>query len=176
MITVNITMGDLIRFNAVEFARPRRLLAYLAAIALMIGAFLIAKHGWPQSSRNWFALAAGMLGGGIGGMLLMLLYGTLTIFFMASRIPGLLGRHDYEFTENGLIEHTSVNETLIKWGGARALHKNDVRLLIELGPGMAHIIPRRSFQSSIEFDAFAQRAERLRDPGSTEQMVCTRGG
>src|SRR3954471_5455526 len=55
---------------------------------------------------------------------LLLFAVTLTsvgLALIASGERGILGQHDYRFTEAGLVESTSVNENLMKWGGIHSL-------------------------------------------------------
>jgi hypothetical protein len=63
--------------------------------------------------------------------------------------------------EDGLLEVTTANETLTKWGGATALYRRDRFLCIKVAPGLHHVIPRRFFQSEQEFEAFWSAIQRL---------------
>jgi hypothetical protein len=69
----------------------------------------------------------------------------LTVLGSSARQRGVLGIHDYEVREDGLLEKTDVNESLTRWEGLQDVKETRDHLLLRQAPGMIHIIPRRSF-------------------------------
>jgi YcxB-like protein len=69
----------------------------------------------------------------------------LTVLASAARQRGVLGLHDYEVREDGLLEKTDVNESLTRWEGLQGVKETRSHLLLRQSPGLIHIIPRRSF-------------------------------
>ena len=72
-------------------------------------------------------------------------FSCLTSVATAARQPGILGLHDYEIREDGLLEKTDVNESLSRWAGIQSVKETRSHLLIWQSPGLIHVIPRRSF-------------------------------
>jgi hypothetical protein len=79
---------------------------------------------------------------------------TVALTVSAHREPGVLGEHQYHFTEAGLVESTRVSETLLKWGGVRALLRTRGCLYVRVTSLRFHSIPRRFFSSGVAYDEF----------------------
>jgi len=67
---------------------------------------------------------------------------------------GVLGEHTFRFVTDGLIESTSVNETLMKWGGVRSVRRTRHYIYVRPTRATAHIIPRRCFADVSADDDF----------------------
>lgn len=78
----------------------------------------------------------------------------LTVLATSARQHGVLGIHDYEVREEGLIEKTDVNESLTRWEGMQGVKETRSYLLLRQAPGLIHIIPRRSFTDPQAFRYF----------------------
>jgi hypothetical protein len=160
-VIVILTRSDLLAFTARWLTRWPRIWPTFLVVFLLVAAFVTYKHGIPQTPRNWLALLAAGLGGGIGALVFGLLLGMLGVVLHASKMPGMLGRHEYTFVSDGLLEKTDANETLIKWGGARSLIRTDAFVQIEIAPGFVHILPRRAFDDHAVFEQFCNTAKQL---------------
>lgn len=79
---------------------------------------------------------------------------TLAMTIIARGDRGILGEHVFRFVEGGLVESTTVNETLMKWGGVRAVHRTRGYFYIRVTRSTAHIIPRRCFADAAADDEF----------------------
>ena len=174
-VIVEVTRSDLIAFTARWQTSWRRAWQTFSVVFLLVAAFVIYKFGIPQTPRNWFALFAASVGGGIGALVFGLLFGMLGVLLYASKMPGMLGRHEYTFVPDGLLEKTDANETLIKWGGARSLVRTDAFVQIEIAPGFAHILPRRAFDDHALFEQFCSTAEQLVRRTPNKSLERTRG-
>ena len=75
---------------------------------------------------------------------------------------GILGAHKYTFEAGGLREETTANDSLIKWGGAAQVRWVGELLVIRISPFQFHIVPRESFGTREQCDAFWRSAQRLR--------------
>jgi hypothetical protein len=83
----------------------------------------------------------------LGGVILGL------ILLMSDRTPGILGEHEFTLKDDGLLETTSVNETLSKWVSISSVTKTKRYIYIRLGLSF-HLIPKNSFQNQAQFDEF----------------------
>ena len=68
--------------------------------------------------------------------------------------PGILGEHTIEISPECLFEMTSVNESKHYWNGIRNIYSNDSYIFIFINKSVAHIIPKRAFNSSFESKEF----------------------
>jgi hypothetical protein len=122
----------------------------------------ISASGVPSTARQVLALLLPILvvsGSSVGvGLLFALMSGLLA----AKRASGILGDHVYSIQSDGLREQTSVNDTLLRWGGAQDLIRTSAFLLIRIGPALFHILPRRSFSSVEEYNAFWRAIQPLK--------------
>ena len=78
----------------------------------------------------------------------------IAMTLLARRERGVLGEHSYRFTEAGLVESTSVNENLIKWGGIRALMRTRRYVYVRVTFAQYYTIPRRYFADAAADDEF----------------------
>jgi hypothetical protein len=160
-VVVDLTRSDLMRFSFRWLTKWPQLWKPFVVIFALVAAYLLYKHGVPADGRRWFTLVVAGVGGGIGGLILGILFALLGVRFNSGKMPGLLGVHEYTFTPDGLLEKTQANETLIKWGGAHSLLRTDSFLQINIAPGLAHILPQRAFGDRRDFEDFCAKAERL---------------
>ncbi|PCJ95126.1 MAG: hypothetical protein COA45_12420 [Zetaproteobacteria bacterium] len=88
--------------------------------------------------------------------------GFMTLFVFASILQtliisrtknGFLCRHNFEIANEGLIETTEVNKTLVKWEGITKLLKTKRYIYVYAGVGY-HILPKRDFETDEQFNAF----------------------
>lgn len=57
---------------------------------------------------------------------------------------GLLGEHQLEVAEDGIVERTAYNETRMAWGAVERVESTPEHTFICLGAGRAYIIPHNS--------------------------------
>lgn len=79
---------------------------------------------------------------------------TLAMVLLSRGDRGVLGAHTFRFVDAGLVESTSVNETLMKWGGVRSVRRTRHYIYVRPTRATAHIIPRRSFADASADDDF----------------------
>jgi hypothetical protein len=67
----------------------------------------------------------------------------------------------YAVTDAGLSRQSATSETLIKWGGARSLHRNRSAIYVGVSAASYFILPRRSFADDQEYGSFWDSIQRL---------------
>ncbi len=178
MSTVIVELGrrDLVALNRRWLTDWRRIWPTFCFVFVVVTGFLLYMNGVPGTLRNWFALLAGGIGGAAGALVVGFLFSLLGIALHAGKVPGLLGRHEFSFVADGLLEKTAANETVTKWGGAVALVRTDHFLQIEVAPGLAHIVLRRAFPDQSAYNDFCDRALRLVPGAPNNTLEGTREG
>jgi hypothetical protein len=67
---------------------------------------------------------------------------------------GVLGEHIYRFVDAGLMQTTSINETLMKWGGVRSVVRTRRYIYVRVNRISFHTIPRRHFLEAAADEQF----------------------
>ena len=73
---------------------------------------------------------------------------------MSNSKSGVLGKHEYVITDEGLSERTKSNESLIKWSGIDEVKINKSYIFVRINQYLFHMVPRRSFSSLAKFEEF----------------------
>lgn len=160
-VVAEITRADLARFALRMFPRIRSNWVTWFVVAIGIVAYVVFKHGVPVTSRQWTVLAVASVVGASSALLLGLLLSLLTIWRGSDVYNGVLGKHEFFFTDGGLVERTIANETLIKWGGVTAAERGGGYIYVFVAPCLAHLIPRRSFSTDEQYEEFWRHAQKL---------------
>lgn len=71
---------------------------------------------------------------------------------------GILGEHTIEINEKGVRETTSVNDAFNKWEGIYKVTQNSEYIYIFLNSMLAHLIPKRAFNSIDEANEFYNKS------------------
>ncbi len=116
-VTTNINRIDLIRLNLTLIPRLKSTYISILIYGVLIFAFLVWLHGIPNDVRDWGKVLIGAICGGVGAILVGILYSLISILLMSSKKNGILGGHEYKLTSEGLFEKTDANEGLSKWSG-----------------------------------------------------------
>lgn len=158
--SIDLQRSDLIRITLLMFPRHPANRNVLLGMAACITLFQVWQTPWMTHSSLLLALLIGLLAGS-AGLLMGLLFQLVQVYWAAGRQPGVLGRHEFELTDTGVIERTEVNEGLANWASVQVVLVLKHYLLLQTGGGL-HVLPRRSFESSVDFDAFCSEVQRLR--------------
>jgi hypothetical protein len=159
-VTVQLTRWDLLWLNVGVMSRWHR--AGVAGLSAVIGALVLQACAQSMTGvgRSWLVLASAVLltaaVAAAAGCLV-----ALGVMIFSNREASLLGQHTYTFHDDGLRERTDASDTLIRWGGVRAVLRRGSFILIHVAPGLSHALPRRSFGSPSEFQAFWRAAQLL---------------
>ena len=121
----------------------------------------------PHAIIAWLGALTALTGAGI---LLALVVGLqiLAVFTHSGRVSpdGVLGRHTITLDEEGLREETEFNSSLHRWPGIRRPPIVTRRLVIvQIGPGMLHVIPAEAFASEESRREFVALLEQRRGGG-----------
>lgn len=112
------------------------------------------RHRWATE------FGAPVLGGIIGlvaGTTFQLLY----MFLAMRKKSGVLGVHTYTRTDRGLLERTEWNEGIQLRQGIQSIKRHGNYILFKVNSYLFHMVPRRSFATPDEFEAFWTEANRL---------------
>ena len=153
-VTVELSRRDLARLSAFALWKSTVARWILIALGVFVIGNLLTTRGTLGTLIGAIAILLTTLVFVGGAAVLMLLLNWAAIALASRESNGVLGRHVYSVRDDGLLEVTSANETLIKWGGATALYRAHALFYIQVAPGLFHIFPRRCFESQESFEFF----------------------
>jgi hypothetical protein len=160
-VSVMIERRDLVRLTTHNLVRARGNQMLFAILAIAIGATIIGRRGLPDSMAEGVAQLVTFVVFWGAAVLLALAISQLCIFLYSSQQNGVLGLHSYTLRDDGLLEVTAANETLLRWGGAIDLRRSEEYLWLQVSPGLFHVFPRRCFESQDSFEQFWQGLQGL---------------
>lgn len=126
----------------------------IAIVFAALWAYTIFKHGVPQTTEKWVVTFLIALTSGLAAAILGLATNLRQILLSSSVKNGVLGLHEYEISEGGLYEKTAANEAKTMWKGITDIRKLRQYMLIQIAPGLFHVIPNSSFDSEEECSNF----------------------
>jgi hypothetical protein len=153
-VCVNIRRRDLVLLSLWLMPRHRSSYITWVVLALLIAAFLMYRHGIPETPYSAGVLVLASVLGGLGGIVIGCLLSLAQILVASRQSNGVLGKHTYTLRDDGLHEITEANETLAKWAGLRDVRRTPSYIYVETAPALFHVLPRRDFQSHEAFDDF----------------------
>jgi hypothetical protein len=161
------SISDLLWFNAYTIPRLRGMQIIFLLIVLVFG-YLFASTLRPMrvpvpTKYAWFTLLM------VGALLFVAV--TTVLFTLVSSFPrygrAVSEEHTVSLTGEGIVEQGTHSRHTIAWAGVRRVRRTRRAVLIYLTDTAAHIIPRRAFDSSDDFDRFFRFAvERMRAAGA----------
>ena len=155
---MHITRLDLVRLNLWALFRLRANLIFLAVVAVGVFVYLTVSRT-PATPTAWAIVVFSSLAGALVGLLAGFVVSLVCILLSSSQKAGVLGKHIYTVTEQGLHEKTEANETTQKWSGIQSLHKSRSYLFIRVNSFLFHLIPKRALSSEEEFEEFWSKAD-----------------
>ncbi len=157
-VTANIKKLDLIKFNLSLLPRMRSTYITILIIACLTFLFIAWNKGLPNTPSKLTIHLVSSAIGGLSGMLLGVAFNMIMILLMSAKNNGILGKHTYTLLPEGLHEETIANEGLNKWHGVISINPTGSYLLIQIATCLFHIIPKKSFDSSEQFEEFTSQA------------------
>lgn len=161
-LTVKFTLNrwDLFRLNLRVSLRNRIVILFGLVIALGMSWLIMSAPelaAYPLGLRivTLLALTALQL---LGMMLIQLTF--LALYIGLKKYPGILCEHELEIRDDGLVERTSVNESLHRWAGFQKVVSNNSYLYIYVTNVMIHLVPKRYFTSEHEAQSFQHEIEK----------------
>lgn len=146
-VKYSLTRADLLRWQLYLLCRNR-----VITILIVVLSLGLAWNDCRQPAFAAYSLGAkilyaiflmGFMFCFVGGMTMLAMWITV----MSKKYGGLLGEHELEIRDDGLVERTTINESVHRWAG---FHKIVVRrryLYIYVTDNNVHIVPRRFFAS-----------------------------
>lgn len=153
-VATELKKMDLIRFNLAIIPKSKSTYVTILVIALLTFGGICLRNGVPETSASSMAALVGSLAGGIIGLLVSIVFCIVSIMSSSSLKNGILGKHEYTLSPEGLHEKTSANEGISKWEGVTMVETAGPYLLIQVSGYLFHIVPKRSFESRSDFDRF----------------------
>jgi hypothetical protein len=95
--------------------------------------------------------------------LLQVLFHIFWVFVNKNR--GVVGEHTLEIREDGLLERTTVNESLNRWGGFHKIQTSRRYLFIFATDNLVHYVPFHSFGSAEAARDFRDELQRRANVG-----------
>lgn len=154
-VNTDIKKIDLIRFNLIILPRLKSSYIMILAISLLVFTYITWTSGLPQSSKGWLGIFFSSVAGGVIGLLCGFVFSMVSILFMSSKNNGILGKHEYTLTPEGLYEETKANNGLSKWEGINKVYIVSSYILFQISGYLFHIVPKSSFESSEAFNKYA---------------------
>jgi|ERR1700726_881176 len=161
-VQADIERKDLVALSLYLFPRHRSNWILLGVLIIGIFVFIMVLRK-PTSTYNIGAAAFASVVGGLGGLLAGYAFSLLRMLLTLGRRSGVLGKHDYSLTEEGLREVTEVNDSLQKWNGIQDIIALPRYIFFRINGYLFHVIPRRAFASEEQFYAFTEKARALRE-------------
>lgn len=158
-VKTDIQKSDLIRLNVSAVLRMKSTYITFFIFACLTFVFLVWSKGLPESSHKLIVHLSSSVIGGLTGLVFGFLFNVMAVLSLSSVKNGILGEHIYTLTPEGLHESIATNESLTRWSGVVSVRSMGSCLLIQIGSCLYHIMPRRSFESSLAFDEFVAQAK-----------------
>jgi YcxB-like protein len=159
-IKYSLTRWDLLRWNIYLVNRNRTIWVMLIGLNSLI---TFQNLNAPEMAERtlvvtilfvivWFALMTAIVWS------VTVLSLALPVAFKKHK--GLLGEHELEIQQEGLVERTAFNEAIHRWAGFHKVVRTRGYLIIYVTDNTAHIVPRRCFPSDHELNHFESALRR----------------
>ena len=153
-IEAHITKKDLVSLSCYLFPRSRGTWIYFTVLFLGMFLFFSYKDDFTFSSSSILIGVTSSFIGALVATLVTWLWNLGCILLMSNSKSGVLGKHEYVITDEGLSERTKSNESLIKWSGIDEVKINKSYIFVRINQYLFHMVPRRSFSSLAKFEEF----------------------
>jgi len=164
------TKMDVLIFSWRSILRHKIALASLLGIVLLGTISVFKGHDLDIVT----VLAAIMFSGIIFAalFLFMLVYLSLSVLitYSAKNSKNILAKHRMVLTKEGCSIESENRKGDIRWAGVNKIRKGRWHIYLYIGPDNAHIIPKRAFNSSVEYDAFYDVLQMFR---SSSASLCS---
>ena len=153
-VDVNVTRGDIVRFNVSKMFRLKSNLLLLGIMILIVG--LGAWDGMRDGGQgvDILILLGVALVGGMLGFFVVFTFATIFVLLSSTARSGTLGAHTYSIDERGFREATPANESLNYWHSIGKVEKGRSAISMEIAPWLFHVLPRRDFESDVAYESF----------------------
>lgn len=149
-IELNVTRGDIARFNVSKMLRLRSNLQLFAIIFVGVTFFAWRDAVDAGGEVNWILV----LISSVGGFAIVFLFALIFVLLNSNTKSGVLGVHTYTIEDTGLREQTAANDTLNYWTAIQKIEKNKNAITVQINAWLYHVMPRRAFDGQTQYDAF----------------------
>lgn len=156
----SLTRWDILRWQSYLMVRNRVLIGFGLVVSLALAWNDLRTPELAANSAGFKVFYAAFLTVGmfcVVGLMTMVLMSLMVVF---KKYRGLLGEHELEIRDDGLVERTDVNESLHRWAGFHKIARSRRHLYVYVTDNNVHIVPRRGFGSEQEEEAFRSELER----------------
>jgi hypothetical protein len=170
-VTVLHTPGDLLRlgyFTAHRSSANRWTLIVLAVVIFGINLQQQKAHLGPISLFAIVVTTAIFVG---AAYIVMLAVTPLIALLQNGKRSPAAEAQTYRLSEAGLARTSRSSESLLKWGGARSLHRGKAAIYVGVSRSSYFILPRRAFADDEAYLSFWEAIQKLAPNKSTERML-----
>ena len=150
-ITLNITRGDILRFNLSKMLKVRANLITLGFAMIMAAGIAYLNYLENPTGLGWKWFAAFTVGGGL--LMFVIFFGICLLFVLINStvMSGALGDHTFTIEDAGLRERTEANDSLHYWHSLKNAEKNRSAIYVQVSPWMFHVLPRSGFRDAHDY-------------------------
>jgi hypothetical protein len=159
-INYSLTRWDLLRWQIWVVLRNRVVLAFWF---ILTGFVLVSELRSPEiaAHSSVFKIAFAIVFSVVMFVILAAIQLIVLVCLSLSRKQrGLLGKHELEIRDDGLLERTDVNESLYRWTGFHKAISSGGYLYLYVTDSNVHVVPKRCFASESEAKQFRDIIER----------------
>ena len=174
MNTVRVLLSpkDLLRLGLYTARRNSALRWTLLALAVVIFGINLQQQKTHLDSIALFAIVVTTAIFVGAAYILMLAVSPLLALLQNGKRSPAAEAQAYSLSEAGLARTSSSSESLLKWGGARSLHKGKAAIYVGVSRSSYFILPRHAFADDEEYQSFWEAMQKLVPNNSPEK---TRG-
>jgi hypothetical protein len=164
-IIVRHKTSDFLRLGLYAALRSATLRWTVLAVAVTVFAINVFQTRAPWEPLALIATFLTTVLFVFGYLLLMVTLTMLSTLLRNRRGSPAAEVQTYSLTDLGLTRKSHSSETLLKWGGARSLHRNRSAIYVATSASSYLILPRHSFASDKEYGSVWADLQRLVRPG-----------
>ena len=151
-ITVDITRGDFGKFNTYVMRNNKAIKRFNLIIPIVI-TFVVLLKNRVDITNVTFVVMVIIVAFAIYYILMFFLNPLISFAykFIPLKDGAMLGEHKFRIADEGFWEIKANNETLTKWEGVKSIVENEKYIYIFIDAHMAHVIPKRCFNSEQDY-------------------------
>ena len=153
-VKVDLIRTDLVRMNLYVAYKSPSNIALVLFIWLGMSGMYFYRKGLSQPTGQIIDQLLHNAGVAFVMAVSMIFLTIILTILSSTKKAGVLGEHEYCLKEDGLLEITEANETLVKWNSIKSIIKTKKFMLVQINLYLFHTFPARCFSSNQEFEDF----------------------
>jgi len=153
-VNVDINRTDLVWMNLYVAYKAPSNVSFVLFIWFGMSGMYFYKKGLSQPASQIAEQLLHNAGIALAVAIAMILLSIFLTVLSSTRKAGVLGDHEYNLKDDGLLEITDANETLVKWSSIKSILKSKRFILVQINWYLFHTLPSRCFSSTDEFEEF----------------------